>query len=132
MVAMWVIPIILMTSLISTYNVLKDDMRRSMSIKLDATDRRRPAGLMMDKMTPNKRTGQMHAVDIPISKNPLSQDFLKPMILEIPLMPNLSANGLAKEVFNGAGFLDDQLEGMGWDGEYVKKSIKNQVLELLS
>ena len=57
---------------------------------LDATERRRPAGLMMDKMTPSKRTGQMHAVVIPVP-----------------------------------GFLDDQLEGLGWDGEYVKKRVKN-------
>ena len=57
------------------------------------------------------------------------------MMLEVPPMPNLSAMGLAstaKEVFNGAGFLDDQLEGMGWDGEYIKKGIKNQILEILN
>ena len=62
----------------------------------------------------------MHAVVIPVPKNPLSQDFLKPMMLKVPPMPNLSAMGLAstaKKVFNGAGFLDNQQESMGWDGE---------------
>ena len=119
---------------VATYEVMKDDMRKNMIKHLDATERRRPAGLMMDKMTPNKRTGQMHAVVIPVPENPLSQDFLKPMMLEVPPMPNLSASGLAstaKEVFNDAGFLDDQLEGMGWDGEYIKKGVKKKLLEIL-
>ena len=89
---------------------------------------------MMDKMTPNKRTGQMHAVVIPVPENPLSQDFLKPMMLEVPPVPNLSACGLActaKEIFNDAGFLDDQLKGIGWDGEYIKKDAKKKLLEIL-
>ena len=59
----------------STYNVIKDDMRKNMNKKLDSTQQKRPAGLMMDKMTPNKQTGQMHAVVIPVPENPLSQDF---------------------------------------------------------
>ena len=119
---------------VSTYHVMKDNIKRNMMKPLDATERRRPAGLMMDKMTPNRRTGQMHAVVIPVPENPLGQDFLKPMMLEVPSMPNLSANGLAstaKEIFNDAGFLDDQLEGLGWDGEYVKKGVKNKILEIL-
>ena len=78
-------------------NVMKDDMSRNMSTKLQA--RWRPAGLMMEKMTPNKSTGQMHAVVIPVPKNPLSQDFLKPMMLKVPPMPNLSAMGLANTGF---------------------------------
>ena len=44
------------------------------------------------------------------------------MMLEVPPVPDLSAEGLATtaiRVFCEAGFTDDQLEGMGWDGEYV-------------
>ena len=90
----------------STYSVIKDDMRKSMRKELDATEKKRPAGLLMDKMTPNKRTGQMHAVVIPIPENPLSKDFLKPMMLDVTPVPDPSAEGLAKsskEVFNNAG-----------------------------
>ena len=46
------------------------------------------------------------------------------MMLEVPPVPNLSAEGLATtalQVFRDAGFSDSQLEGFGWDGEYVKK-----------
>ena len=118
----------------STYNVIKDDMRKNMNKKLDSTQQKRLAGLMMDKMTPNKQTGQMHAVVIPVPENPLSQDFLKPMMLDVPTVPNLAAAGLAesaKNVFNDAGFGDDQLEGIGWDGEYVKKGVKGKLLDIL-
>ena len=39
----------------NVYEIMKDT-RKNMNIKLDATDKTRPAGLMMDKMTPNRRT----------------------------------------------------------------------------
>ena len=55
------------------YSELKDRIKESMNAELDATDRKRPAGLLMDKMTPMKRTGQMHAVVIPVVENPLAQ-----------------------------------------------------------
>ena len=48
-------------------------MKEQMEAKLDATDKKRPAGFMMDKMTPSKRTGQMHGVVIPVPENPLTQ-----------------------------------------------------------
>ena len=115
---------------VSIYNVIKDGMKRNMESKLDSTKQRRPVGLLMDKMTPNKQTGQLHAVVIPVPENPLSQDFLKPMMLDVPSVPNLTAAGLAesaKEVFNDAGLRDEQLEGIGWDGEYVKKGVKKNL-----
>ena len=46
------------------------------------------------------------------------------MMLEVPPVPVLYAVGLATtamEVFCDSGIRDDQLEGVGWDGEYVKK-----------
>ena len=49
-------------------------------------------------------------------------------------MPVLTAAGLAKaaiDVFHESGFSDDQLEGMGWDGEYIKKGVKDKLLDLL-
>ena len=119
---------------VSIYNVIKDGMKRNMESKLDSTKQRRPVGLLMDKKTPNKQTRQMHAVVIPVPENPLSQDFLKPMMLDVPSVPNLTAAGLAesaKEVFNDAGLRDEQLEGIGWDGEYIKKGVKKKLVEIL-
>ena len=42
---------------------------KKMGEPLEAKDRRRPAGLLMDKMTPNKQTGQMHACVIQVPEN---------------------------------------------------------------
>ena len=56
------------------------------------------------------------------------------MMLDVPTVPNLSAAGLAstaKMIFNDFGFSDDQLEGLGWDGEYVKKRVKDKLLDVL-
>ena len=105
-----------------------------MQTRLDSTQQRRPVGLLMDKMTPNKQNGQIHAVVIPVPENPLSQDLIKPMMLDVPTVPNLTAAGLAqsaKEVFNDAGLKDDQLEGIGWDGEYIEKGVKKKLMDIL-
>ena len=62
------------------------------------------------------------------------QGFLKPMMLEVPPVQVLTAEGLANtalEVFRGSGFSDDQLEGLGWDGEYIKKRVKDKILNQL-
>ena len=55
-------------------------------------------------------------------------------MLEVPPVPDLSAKGLAntaKRVFNDAGLDDSQLEGIGWDGEYVKKGVLGALLDML-
>ena len=55
-------------------------------------------------------------------------------MLEVPPVPVLTAAGLANtalEVFHESGFSDDQLEGLGWDGEYIKKRVKDKRLNQL-
>ena len=57
-----------------------------------------------------------------------------PMMLEVPPVPNLSAAGLATTalgVFREAGFSDEQLEGVGWDGEYIKKGVRDNLLDVM-
>ena len=47
-------------------------------------------------------------------------------MLEVPPVPDLTAEGLAStalRIFRESGFTDEQLEGLGWDGEYVKKNV---------
>ena len=116
------------------YDTMKADIRESMAAVLDGTKMKRPAGFVMDKMTPRKRTGQIHAVVVPCPENSLNKDLLVPMMLELPPPSELTAEGLAKtarKVFNDAGLGDDQLEGVGWDGEYVKKGVKKKLIEEL-
>ena len=78
------------------YKTMKCDIQDNMNCMLDATQSKRPAGLVMDKMTPNKRTGQIHAIIIPIPENPLTKDLLVPLMLEVPPVHNHSAEGLAE------------------------------------
>ena len=119
---------------IAIYKTMKNNIQENMNVLLDSTLQKRPAGLVMDKMTPNKRTGQIHAVIIPVPENPLTKDLIVPLMLEVPPVQNHSAEGLAmtaKKVFNSAGLSDDQLEGLGWDGEYIKKGVKKQLIKIL-
>ena len=70
------------------YEEMKSMMKANMRVTLEATDRERPAGLLMDKMTPNRRTGQMHGIVIAVPENPLSQ-VLSMFYLHIGIAPLL-------------------------------------------
>ena len=116
------------------YDTMKDDIKYNVNQILAATNQKRPFGLVFDKMTPNKTTGQIHGIILPVPENPLTQDFLLPLMLDIPTVKDHSAEGLArsaKEIFNSYGLTDDMLEGIGVDGEYIKKGVKTKLLELL-
>ena len=113
---------------------MKDDLRDAMESKLEATGEKRPVGLFFDKMTPSKETGQIHALIIPVPENPLSQPLLVPVCLEVPPVTEHSIPALAKmakSVINSFGVEDKQLEGIAVDGEYVRKGIKDKLLEEL-
>ena len=58
---------------VAIYDEMKDRLKKNMNVKLDATDEKRPCGLLMDKMTPNRRTGQMHAAVVAVPENSLAQ-----------------------------------------------------------
>ena len=110
------------------------DLKQALSRKLDCTNQRPPVGMVMDKMTPNKRTGQIYAIIIPVPSNPLSDVMLAPVMLEVPPVTHHDADGLAamaKKVLNGAGVKDSQLEGVGWDGQYVHLGVMEKLIELL-
>ena len=116
------------------YEQMKEDMKNKLGASLEATGHKRPVGMVMDKMTPSKRTGQIHALIVPVPENSLSQPLLVPLCLEVPAVTELDAVGLArlsKDVLNNAGAEDTQLEGIGVDGEYVKKGFKAKLIEML-
>ena len=76
-------------------------------------------------------------MDITLSledNNNIFQGILKPMMVEVPPVPVLSAAGLATiamELFCDSGISDDQLEGVGLEGEYVKKGVKDKLVDIL-
>ena len=119
---------------INLFEVMKDDLKEALETKLEATKEKRPIGLLFDKMTPAKETGQIHAIIIPVPENPLSQPLLVPVCLEVPPVTEHSVPALAKlamSVLKKFGVEDSQLEGIAVDGEYVKKGIKAKLLEEL-
>ena len=91
----------------------------NLSNKLQGTGDKRPVGIVADKITPNKRTGHIIGLIVPVPENPLSESFLVPVLLETPPVKDHTAEGLAKqvkEVVNAAGVDDDQIQGGGWMG----------------
>ena len=84
----------------------------NLSFTLDATNDRRPVGIVADKITPNKRTGHIIGLIVPVPENPLSEAFLVPVLLETPPVKD-HAEGLAqqvKSVVNAAGVDDQQIQ----------------------
>ena len=114
--------------------VMKSDFKEALETKLEGTGRLRPLGFAMDKMTPNKQTGQVHAMLTPVPENPLSEHLIVPVMMPVPVVKHGDAIGLAnmsKEIFNEAGAKDHQLEGLGWDGQYVKMGVLDKLFEIL-
>ena len=103
--------------------VMKDTISENLSKPIDATKKLRPVGMVADKITPNKRTGHITALIMPIPENPLSKPLLDSVMLEMPPVIDHTADGLSTQMldlFHGAGVEDSQLEGVGVDGQYIK------------
>ena len=101
---------------------------------LDATKILRPVGMVADKMTPNKRTGHIIALIIPIPENPLSMTLMTPVMLELPPVTDHTADGLSSQmlqIFRDAGVEDSQLEGVGVDGQYIKLGVIKKLISKL-
>ena len=120
---------------VAIYSVVKEDIIKGITTPLQATNQKRPLGLAFDKMTPNRRTGQIHALLVPCPENNLDQSFIVPLCLDLPAVKQHDAKSLAltaKQVYNDFGCEDNQLEGIAVDGEYIKKNVKSHLLEILN
>ena len=101
------------------YKFIKKCMIENLDEQLTSTGDRRPVGfVVMDKMSPNKRTGQVHGIITPIPENDLTEDFLVPIILDLPVCKDLTTDGLAniaKNTLKEFGISDSEVQGwMGW------------------
>ena len=75
---------------------MKDDLKTAIETILDASNHKRLLGMVMDKMTPSKITGQIHANITPVPENSLSPNLLVPLMLDVPIVKEFDADGLAK------------------------------------
>ena len=116
-------------------DIMDANLKTALGQCLDCTNEKPPVGIIMDKMTPNKRTGQIHGLIVPVPSNPLSEPLLTPVMLNVPPVTKHDANGLAvlaKDVVNKARVDDSQIEGVGWDGQYVKLGVLRELLQILN
>ena len=93
----------------SIYETMKDKLKEAIETILDATNPKRLLGMVMDTMTPSKRSGQIHAIIIPVPENSLSQNLLVPLMLDMPIVKEYDAEGLAKMAKK---ILNEGLDGM--------------------
>ena len=86
---------------------------------LSSTKEKRPIGNIADKMTPNKRTGHINAMIVPVPENPLAQSLLVPLMICSPPVKDHSAFGVE----------DSQIEGEGFDGQYINLGVWEKLLQ---
>ena len=98
---------------------MQSKLAKNLSLSVDGTKEKRPVGIVADKITPNKRTGHIIGLIVPVPENPLSGSFLVPVLLETPPVKDHTAEGLAQQVLDvvhAAGVEDHQVQGGGVDG----------------
>ena len=78
------------------YEQMKVNIKTQLETKLDATQEKRPLGMVFALMTPSKQTVQIHALVVPVPENPLSQPLLVPLCLEVPAVTEHDVAGLAR------------------------------------
>ena len=84
----------------------------SLNTKLDGTNMKRPVGIVADKITPNKRTGHIIGLVVPVPENHLSESFIVPVLLETPPVKDHTALGLTQQILhvvNEAGVNDHRV-----------------------
>ena len=116
------------------YETMRDDIKEAMGTKLEVTNELRPLGLLFDKMTPSKETGQIHAIIISVPENQMSHPLLVPVCPDVPPVTDHSITALAKlskTVVNKFGANDKQIKGVAVDREYVRKGLKDKLIEEL-
>ena len=97
---------------------MQEKLSENISKVLPNTGKMWPVGLVSDKITPNKRTGHITALIVPVPENYLAEAFLNPVMLELPPVVDHTSEGFSDQMLalmRDAGCHDSQLEGVGVD-----------------
>ena len=105
-------------------------MKNNLDASLEASGQKRPDVMVMDKMTPSKRTGKVPALICPVPENHLSQPILVSLFLEVTELDAAGLARLSNDVLNKTGTEDIQPKGIGVDGKHEKKGFKAKLIEL--
>ncbi len=117
------------------HDIIKNKIATNIKMPLDGTKQLRPVALIADKITPNKRTGHIIDLVVPTPENAITKHLLTTIMLGSEVVKAHDAVGLAKSMLEellSFGAVDDQLEGVAVDGQYVKLSIKQRLLKQMN
>ena len=99
-----------------------------------STGKKCPVGSIADKITPNNRKGHIIGIIVSVPDNPISENFLTLLMLGSPVVTDHSAKGLAQGMLSCArdfGVEENQIEGIGVDGQYIHLGVKKQLMKLM-
>lgn len=101
---------------------------------LPCTGEKPPISFASDKMTMKRKTGHIAGAITPDVNAPLSQPFLKPVFLGMPVTRHHDGIGLAKQMLNTLdqylGEVEEQLQSVCNDGQYIHLNIKKHMNDL--
>ena len=117
---------------------LTDDMGTEAKIQLtkyfhkplSCTGQLPPVMFASDKMTMKKKTGHIAGVITPDVSAPISEPFLKPVFLAMPIARFHDGEGLSKQMQLFLSNVSEHIQGISTDGQYVHLNIKKHFQNL--
>ncbi len=93
-----------------------------------------PVMFASDKMTMKKKTGHIAVVITPDTNAPLSEDFLKPVFLGMPVTRHHDGRALSEQMLNILDQyltnVEEQLQAVSNDGQYIHLNVKMHFMQL--
>ena len=114
--------------------IIQMDLKAYFKTPLECTGQLPPVGLSTDKMTQKRHTNHLAVFITPDVQAPLSDSFLKPVYVGMPIVSKHAGVDIAEQILNIAEkFLDDldeQLQAFNNDGQYFGLNLSKHVFEL--
>ena len=113
---------------------IRIELTKYFNRRLACTGEYPPVMFASDKMTMKKKTGHISAVITPDVESPLSEPFLKPVFLGMPVTRHHDGRGLSEQMLGimdmYLGQVEEQLQAVSTDGQYVILNIRKHFMEL--
>ena len=113
---------------------LKIEVTKYFSTILECTGQLPPVAFSTDKMTMKRQTGHLAAAITPDVNAPLSGSFMKPVFLGMPRVTKHTGLEISLQMIEILNLflanVDEQLQSVSNDGQYIHLGIKKHFLEL--
>lgn len=107
-------------------------IKEYLSTPLEATRARPPVGIVADKLTTRRRTGQMYAC---LLFTPGMENLVSPVSLGVTSVKKHNGDAIAQDVADichDYSINSDQLAGFGFDGQYFHLGVHNKLKDKLN